>query len=64
MLNRNPPRGVPPNMKTGLNTELKELSAPIRDLIPGRALAIVTDYCFDCGIGYIVRAFEKRHVAG
>lgn len=63
IVKRNPPRGAPPNMKAGLNTELKELSAPIRGLLPGRALVIVTDYCFDCGTGYVVRAFESGPVA-
>lgn len=64
IVKRNPPRGAPPNMKGTLNIEMKELSAPIGGLIPGRALVIITDYCLECGTGYLVRTFEKSQVAG
>ncbi|GAI15963.1 unnamed protein product [marine sediment metagenome] len=63
MLKRNPPPGAPPDMKAGLNTELKLLSEPLHAMIAGRAQVIITDYCFDCGTGYLVRTFEKGRVA-
>ena len=61
---RNPPKNAPPGAPPGakmlmtLNQQLIPLSQPL-GLLVGKVLVVMTDYCLDCGAGYLVLVSEQ-----
>lgn len=58
VMNRKPRPGVPPGAKMVMHQQIIPLSEPL-GLLVGKVLVVLTDYCLDCGAGYLVSASEQ-----